>query len=134
MPLSVESLLDLFRQGAELTREQVGTYFPGETARDVAKTIHQSRRWTKRLRIVRWITDVPGKKRYPRAVYAMANGKPDAPKPKPLTPSEMTERWRKKNLRAKLNKYGRTVATGIPNSVFDIADARKRAKRLERNS
>ena len=62
----------------------------------------------KRIHIKSYVWDMEGEKRYPRAVYALGDGK-DAPKPKPDTKANKSRYWAK-------HRTKRTC-----NSVFNLA-------------
>lgn len=53
----------------------------------------------KRVHIVRWVTDHPGQRSYPRAVYALGEG-PDVPRPK--RNRKAVKRRYQENLRTRL--------------------------------
>jgi hypothetical protein len=131
MKLTVSLLVSLFDKDSRFTRKQLETYFPLRSARDVARTINDARRYVKRLYIAYWEREAPGEKTHWRPVYALGD-KPDAPKPPPMSRTEEVDRYRKKVLTKKLKPYPRTVAPATPNSVFDIAAAQRRVRLLEK--
>lgn len=101
MKVTTDDILKLLADGP-LTSKQACEFFPGSDHRTVARVISDIRsRKVRRVRISGYVFDEDGTaKRYPRPVYALGKG-PDAPKPAPLTGSEMTMRWYKKTRRPK---------------------------------
>ena len=111
MKVFVKDIIALLTEAGPMTTSEMTGFFPGADPRQVARVVSDMRgRIRKAVYITGYThTGEPGEKFYPRAIYALGS-KVDAPKPGALTPTELTDRWRKKTRAAR--------AKGVPNSVW----------------
>lgn len=80
------------------------------TSDALLRLIKQNSKNPQRIHIIKWVTDQPGQRRYPRAVYALGEG-PNTKKPKP----DPNARKREYEARTKMRLKGSFVFNlGIP--------------------
>lgn len=108
MILSHSAVRDLLKDGPLLGQE-IATFFPNNTVRDVIAVVSSLRKAKKKtVRICGWTREVLGQKYVRRPIYAFGS-EPDAPPPPPM-PNWLNQRRSRK-------RYSKPKA---PNSVFQL--------------